>query len=204
MPGRRIFVTGTSTGVGKTLISAILTRKLNADYWKPVQSGELDDSDTDKVRSLVASDTAVFHKEAYRLTQPLSPHYAARLDGVFIDPLKIKLPKTENDLIIEGAGGLMVPLNTDYLIIDLIKDLKAEAVLVSLNYLGSINHTLLSIEALKRRDIPIAGIIFNGEPAEESVKFIKNYTKVPCLGHIPQCGEPDSIFVHQCATLIDL
>lgn len=180
-----IFVTGIGTDIGKTITSAVLVEKMRADYWKPVQAGDLHNSDTIKVRQLVANPVSVFHPEAYRLSQPFSPHKAAALDGIEIDINKIILPKTANQLIIEGAGGLMVPLNDRYLIIDLIKKLDAEVILVSKNYLGSINHTLLSAEALKQRNIPVKGIIFNGEPNENTEQIILSYTKLKLLGHIP-------------------
>src|SRR6185437_15190338 len=109
-----LFVTGIGTGIGKTIVSAILVEKLKADYWKPVQSGDLDDSDTIKVKSLVSNSLSVFHPEAYRLTQPYSPHKSAATDGLTIDPERFALPKTERPLVIEGAGGLMVPLNDTF------------------------------------------------------------------------------------------
>ncbi len=169
-----LFVTGIGTGVGKTYVAAHLLETLQADYWKPIQSGDLDATDTMKVRSLVKNPTSVFHPEAYRLTQPFSPHKAADLDGLVIDPSKIVLPKTQNQLIIEGAGGLMVPLNYEFLMIDLILQLQAEVVLVVMHYLGSINHTLLSIEMLKQKNIPINRIVFNGIKEAYSENVIKS------------------------------
>jgi dethiobiotin synthetase len=186
MPGRTIFVTGIGTGIGKTIVSAALVEKLKADYWKPVQSGDLDNSDTIKVKSLITNTVSVFHPEAYKLTQPFSPHKSAAIDGIKIDQNMIILPKTSNSLIIEGAGGLMVPLRDNFLMIDLIKQLNAEVILVSRNYLGSINHTLLSIDALKHRNIPIMGIIFNGLKDIYSKEFIMDYSGVESLGHIPE------------------
>lgn len=180
-----LFITGIGTGIGKTIVSAILVESLQADYWKPVQSGDLDDSDTLKVKSLVSNTQTVFHPEAYRLTQPYSPHKSAALDGIVIDPSTIKTPQTNNTLIIEGAGGLMVPLNDTFLMIDLIQQLDAEVVLVVKHYLGSINHTLLSIEALQRRNIMIKALIFNGEPNESSEQVIKAFAKCPTL-YIPE------------------
>jgi dethiobiotin synthetase len=181
-----LFITGIGTGIGKTIVSAILVEKLKADYWKPVQSGDLDNSDTMKVRSLVTNNISVFHPESYRLTQPYSPHKSAELDGVTINLNDIHLPRTGNQLIIEGAGGLMVPLNNHQLMIELIKKLNASAVLVSQNYLGSINHTLLSIEALVNRNIPIEAIVFNGTPDAYTQNIIKQYTpKETPLFNIP-------------------
>jgi dethiobiotin synthetase len=157
-----LFVTGIGTGVGKTYVSAHLVETMQSDYWKPIQSGDLDQSDTMKVRSMVKNSVSVFHPEAYRLTQPFSPHKSAELDGIVIDPKQIILPQTQNQLIIEGAGGLMVPLNDTFFMIDLIRQLQAEVVLVVMNYLGSINHTLLSIEVLKLNNLPINRVVFNG------------------------------------------
>lgn len=167
-----LFITGIGTDVGKTVVSAILVEALQADYWKPVQSGDLDNSDTMKVQRLISNNRSVFHPEAYRLTQPFSPHKSADLDGVEIDIDRIIAPKTSNQLLIEGAGGLMVPLNNKHYIIDLIERLDAEVILVSRNYLGSINHTLLSIDVLKNRGINIKAIIFNGLTDEYSESAI--------------------------------
>src|ERR1041385_3043150 len=147
-----LFVTGIGTGIGKTIVSAALVEKLKADYWKPIQSGDLDKSDSLSVKNLISNSITKIHPESYRLTQPFSPHKSAAIDGIIIDPDAIQLPKTNNALIVEGAGGLMVPLNNEFLIIDLIKKLGIEVILVSQNYLGSINHTLLSIYALKNYD----------------------------------------------------
>src|SRR5476649_1485023 len=152
MQNKPLFVTGIGTGIGKTIVSAILTEKLKADYWKPIQAGDLDNSDTLKVKSLITNTSSKIHPEAYRLTQACSPHKAAAIDGITIDQKNILLPVTDNKLIIEGAGGLMVPLNNNFLMIDLIQQLNAGVILVVKHYLGSINHTLLSLEALYSRD----------------------------------------------------
>lgn len=183
---KKYFVTGIGTDVGKTVIAAILTESLEADYWKPIQAGDLDNSDTIKVMNLVSNTKTVFHKEAYQLTEPMSPHAAADIDGITINIDEVQLPITNNNLIVEGAGGLMVPLNDKDLIIDLIKKLNLEVVLVSQNYLGSINHTLLSVEVLKAKGIKIAGIIFNGEKNEATESYILNYTGLICLGYVSQ------------------
>ena len=186
-----LFITGIGTDIGKTLISAIIVEKLKADYWKPVQSGDLENSDTHKVQGLISNEKSVFHPEAYRLSEPYSPHKSAALDGIRIEMEHISPPETENRLVIEGAGGLMVPLNERELIVDLIEQLKAEVILVVKNYLGSINHTLLSIELLKQRNIPVKGLIFNGESNSSSEEFILNYSKLPLLGRIPFIDSPD-------------
>ncbi|MCP4438643.1 MAG: dethiobiotin synthase [Aureispira sp.] len=183
MSAKRYFVTGIDTDIGKTVISAVLVEALQADYWKPIQSGDLEYSDTQKVQALVSNSKSKFFPETYRLNTPASPHYSAELDGVKIELEAFKMPETENDLIVEGAGGLMVPLNDEYLVIDLIASLGIPVVLVAKNYLGSINHTLLSIEMLKERNIPIQGVIFNGKPTPATESYILNYTKVRCLGN---------------------
>lgn len=179
------FITGIDTNVGKTITSAILVEALQADYWKPVQAGDLENSDTKTVQQLISNSQSHFFPETYRLNTPASPHYAAELDGIEIDFEKFQLPKTNNNLIVEGAGGLFVPLNKKYLVIDLIQTLKIPVILVAKTYLGSINHTLLSIDALQRRNIPIAGIFFNGKIEKSSTKFILEYTKIRYLGNLP-------------------
>ncbi len=186
---KRIFVTGIDTNIGKTVVAAILTEALEADYWKPIQAGNLEFTDTDFVRKLVSNTVSVLHPEAYRLTQPLSPHAAAAADGVTIEMEKIKstIPSTGGrDLVVEGAGGVMSPVNESHVVMDLIRDLDAEAVIVSKHYLGSINHTLLTIDAMRRRGIPIVGVFFNGSAVQSSVDFILRYSGVKALGSIDE------------------
>lgn len=180
-----LFVTGIGTDVGKTIVSATIVEKLEADYWKPIQSGDLDNTDTMKVKNLVSNLKSQFYSETYKLTQPFSPHKSAHLDGIEINLDQIKMPETNNQILIEGAGGLMVPLNNTQFIIDLIEKLEAEVVLVIRHYLGSINHSLLSIELLKSRNIPVKGIIFNGDADEYSESIIMSYSKLPVIGRIP-------------------
>ena len=182
----RLFVTGVGTEVGKTIVSAILTEALKADYWKPVQAGDLNWSDTNKVQSLISNIESHFHKEAFQLNHPISPHAAAERDGIDIQLADIQIPEKSNHLIIEGAGGLMVPLNNTDCIIDLIPQLNCEVILVSRNYLGSINNTLLSIEALQNRNIPIKGIIFNGNENKDTESIILYMTGIPLLGRIEE------------------
>lgn len=188
---KNYFITGIGTGIGKTIVSAILTEKLQADYWKPIQSGDLDNSDSLLVAQLISNHKTVIHPEQFKLTQPLSPHLSARIDGIKISTEKIKAPKTSNHLVIEGAGGLMVPINEQELILDLIKSLNAKVIVVSQNYLGSINHTLLTLEVLKSRKIEVEGLIFNGPANEESERYITAYSGIPILGRIPQMENPD-------------
>ena len=179
----KIFITGIGTDVGKTVASAIVTEALEADYWKPIQAGDLEFSDTHKVKKHISNTQSVFHPNAYALHTPASPHLAAALDGITINLQKIVEPKTKNHLVIEGAGGIFVPLNDNDTIIDLIqKDYKV--IVVSRHYLGSINHTLLTIEALQNRKIKVAGLIFSGDenPATESIILQK--TGVSFIGRI--------------------
>jgi dethiobiotin synthetase len=180
----KYIIAGIGTEIGKTFISSILTEALQADYWKPIQSGALDFTDTDTVRSLISNTKTVFHPEVYRLNEPMSPHAAAAIDGVKIELSKFELPQTDNHLIVELAGGIMVPLNDRETNIDLIKKLNIPVILISKNYLGSINHTLLSVEVLKMNNILVKGLIFNGEQNKSSEGFILNYTKLECLGRV--------------------
>lgn len=179
----KLFITGIGTDVGKTVASAIVTQALEADYWKPVQAGDLELSDTHKVRARVANEKSQFHPNAYALNTPASPHLAAELDGITIDLKKIKEPQTNNHLVIEGAGGILVPLNDTDCIIDLIR-LDYKVIVVSRHYLGSINHTLLTIEALQHRNIPVAGIIFSGDENQATETIILNKTGVKFIGRI--------------------
>lgn len=183
---QKIFITGNGTDIGKTLISAILCQAWGADYWKPIQSGSLDNTDSDVVRGLLTNPNCKIHPEQYRLNAFMSPHAAAQIDQIELKIENIKLPQTENLLLIEGAGGLCVPLNDQELIIDLIQKLDTSVVFVAKNYLGSINHTLLSIEALRQRNISILGLIFNGPEVFSTQDFIAQYTKLKVLGHIPE------------------
>lgn len=202
---KRTFITGIGTEIGKTFCSAIIVEALKADYWKPVQAGELDQLDSDFVRHAISNETSKIHPEQYLLSEPMSPHAAARIDGVYLKPENFKCPEMDNHLIIEGAGGLMVPLNDDGdMIVDLIPKVADEVILISKNYLGSINHTLLSVELLKNRNIPIRGILFNGIPNAETEAVILKYTQLPCLGKVPVMDEELRGFIKEQASLLDL
>lgn len=184
----KLFITGIGTDVGKTIASAIITEALDADYWKPIQAGDLENSDTHKIEKLTSAVTSNgvernYFQNSYALKTPASPHYAAEIDAVTIDLKKIKTPKTKNHLVIEGAGGILVPLNNQATIIDLIQP-DYKVIVVSRHYLGSINHTLLTIEALQNRNIAIAGIIFNGDENKATEDIILSKTKVRFLGRI--------------------
>jgi dethiobiotin synthetase len=179
----KLFVTGISTDVGKTIASATIVEALQADYWKPIQAGDLDNSDTSKVKSLVSNTKSQFHPNAYALQTPASPHLAAEIDNIKIELKKITEPKTKNHLVIEGAGGIFVPLNENDLVVDLIQK-DYQVIVVSRHYLGSINHTLLTIEALQNRKITIAGIIFSGNENKATEQIILNKTNLKMIGRI--------------------
>lgn len=171
------FVAGIDTDSGKTIVSAILCEALGYDYWKPIQAGLPKDSDT--VRELTANVT--IHPEAYLLKTPASPHAAAKFDGLTINTSKILLPTSSSGLIIEGAGGCLVPLNDNDFVIDLVPIFNSEIILVADLYLGSINHTLLTVNLLQTRKYPVKGIIFNGHPNPESEKIILRHSQYRCL-----------------------
>lgn len=180
MKNKNFFISGIGTEVGKTVISSIFVQALQADYFKPIQSGDLHYTDTMKVKEL-ADTKGFFHTETYLLNQALSPHTSSEIDGVTIKLDQIKLPITTNRLVIEGAGGLLVPLNDNEHLTHLIQKINTPVVLVSRNYLGSINHSLMSFEILKSFGIPILGWVFNGNPNESGKEYILNYTKLPIL-----------------------
>ncbi|CAN5759793.1 dethiobiotin synthase [soil metagenome] len=181
---KRIFVTGIGTDVGKTVVSAILAEALHADYWKPVQTGSFFSTDAAKIKKYISNSETVIHPESFVLKQYMSPHAAAELEGQPITLDKIVAPETSNTLIIEGAGGLMVPLNDKEFVVDIITKLNAQVVLVIQNYLGSINHSILSIDALKTRGIPVLGLVFNGAPHKLSEDIILSYSGLKCIGRI--------------------
>jgi len=181
---KRIFVTGISTEVGKTIASAIITEALHADYWKPVQAGDLDHTDSHKVESLISNTKTKIHQSAFELKTPMSPHAAAAIDGIAIEPEKVVEPQTKNHLIIEGAGGLLVPLNAESTILDLIKK-NYKVVVVSRHYLGSINHTLLTVNLLQDLGYDVS-LIFSGDEHTSTESIILHKTKTSCIGRITE------------------
>jgi len=203
MTQRNIFITGISTNVGKTIASAIVTEALKADYWKPIQAGDLNYCDSQKVKSLVSNKKSFIFDNSYALKTAVSPHLAAQLEHVTINLNKIKSPKTENHLVIEGAGGIYVPLNNTDTIIDLIKP-DYEVIVVSRHYLGSINHTLLTIETLRNRKIIVSGIIFNGNKNEASESIILKKTGVKMIGHINEEPYFDRNVIKEYAKTFDI
>ncbi len=181
----KLFITGISTDVGKTIASAIITESIQADYWKPIQAGDLENSDSHKVQRLISNSKTKIHPNAFALQTPASPHLAAEIDNIIIESKKIQPPKTKNHLVIEGAGGLFVPINHQETILDLIQP-DYKVIVVSRNYLGSINHTMLTIETLKNKKLSIAGIIFNGNKNPSTEKFILENTQIPLIGRIEE------------------
>ena len=196
---KQVAIAGIHTGIGKTIASAVVAEALGADYWKPVQAGELDNSDTQIVSSLITDGAKRVHPEAQRLTQPMSPHAAAAADGVVIDYKTLKFPDTDKTLIIETAGGLLSPLYGDATMADLIAYYKLPAILVSSNYLGSINHTLLTIEVMKSRNIPIAALIICGHTNKASEEYIETYSSIPITARIPHFELLSNAAIKDCA-----
>jgi len=179
----KIFITGISTDVGKTIAAAIVTEALQADYWKPIQAGDLQNSDSQKVASLLSNPKTKIHPESHKLNTPASPHLAAQIDNIAIDSKNIIEPKTKNHLVVEGAGGILVPINNTQMVADLIQS-DYHVIVVSRHYLGSINHTLLTIEALQNRKINIAGIIFNGNENQSTESIILEKSGLKMIGRI--------------------
>lgn len=176
------FITGIGTDVGKTVVAAIVTQALQADYWKPIQSG-LEETDRGAISTLVKNDKTHIHAEVYRLKTPMSPHKSAEIDGITIEVDQVNRPETQNTLVVEGAGGLLVPLNDHETIMDLITP-SDKVILVSSGYLGSINHTLLSVEALKSRGLNCVGIIYNHVELDGTIEIIEKMTGIRTLGII--------------------
>jgi dethiobiotin synthase len=186
LPTGSVFVTGTDTDVGKSVVSAWLLRKIGGDYWKPIQSGLAGESDLLVVKRLSGLAEDRFHLSTFNLTQPLSPHASAALDGVEIKLDDFALPESKNPIIVEGAGGLLVPLNEQDFIIDLIQKLALPVVLVARSGLGTINHTLLSLQLLRQRGVAIAGVVLNGELNPGNRDAIIKYGKVDIIAEIPK------------------
>ena len=188
---RGFIVSGTDTGIGKTTVAAMLVLALDALYWKPIQSGTQDGSDTQRVRALTLLPDDRFLPERYVLLQPLSPHRAAELDGVAIEPEALMVPAAARTLIVEGAGGLMVPITRRFLQIDLFADWGLPIILCARTALGTINHTLLSIEALRSRRLQLHGLIFVGNDNADNVRTIAEFSGARVLGHVPQLQSID-------------
>lgn len=181
----RLVVCGTDTDVGKTVVSALLVQGLGAHYWKPVQSGMEGGGDTGRVQQLLGLPPERVWPEAYRLTAPVSPHWAAERDGVSIDPARLALPAGDGPLVVETAGGLLVPLRRNWLQIEQIAVWGLPVLLVARSGLGTLNHTLLSLEALSRRSIPVLGLVLNGDPHPDNPRTLEALGGVPVLAELP-------------------
>jgi dethiobiotin synthetase len=196
----RFVVSGTDTGVGKTVFSAALAGALHSYYWKPIQSGVAPEGDKETVTRLSGLPADRILPERYRLTMPLSPHRSAELDGVTIEPQTIVPPEVDGPLVIEGAGGLMVPLTRAFLQIDLYATWNLPVILVSRTTLGTINHTLLSIAALRARQIPLHGVAFVGDDNSDNIRTIAEMAKVPVLGRLPHLPVLNAHSLHDAFT----
>lgn len=199
--GKSIAIVGIHTGIGKTITAAVLAEAMAADYWKPVQAGT-EEVDSALLRQLITNGTERVHDEAVVLSQPMSPHAAADVDGVIIDYTKFVWPVTNKTLLVETAGGVLSPMSGDTTMADFVAYYKLPAILVVQNYLGSINHTLLSIEVLRSRGIPLLGIVLNGDANTASETFITGYGKVPVISRIPHLDTLDNATVKKCAAEI--
>lgn len=197
---KQFFVSGIGTEIGKTYCSAMLVKALQADYWKPVQAGDLHDLESDKIKHW-SKTTGHIYPATYLLNTPASPHLSAKIDGIEIGLDDFDLPESDNHLVVEGAGGLLVPLNDHDTILDLIEKLELPVVVVIRHYLGSINHSMLTLELLKLRGIKIGALVFNGPAHESSEDFIlKNVdSSIPVL-RMPELDWSDDVIVEQTAS----
>jgi dethiobiotin synthetase len=181
----RLVVCGTDTDVGKTVVSALVVQGLGARYWKPVQSGLDGDGDRGRLQRLLALPAERLLPESYRFEAPVSPHWAAELQGLSVDPARLALPAGAGALVVETAGGLLVPLRRDWLQIDQIAVWGLPVLLVARSGLGTLNHTLLSLEALRRRSIPVLGLVLNGPPHPDNPRTLASLGAVPVLAELP-------------------
>jgi len=195
---RRLVVCGTDTDVGKTVVSAWLVQGLGARYWKPVQSGVVDGDDTSSVASLLNLPTERLQPEAYRLREPLSPHWAAERDGVSIDPERLQIPAGDGPLVVETAGGVLVPLRRDWLQIQQLQRWQLPVLLVARSGLGTLNHTLLSLEALRRRGLAVLGLVLNGPPHADNPRTLEELGGVPVLLELPPLDPLDAAALAAC------
>ncbi|MEM7618136.1 MAG: dethiobiotin synthase [Pseudomonadota bacterium] len=188
------FVTGTDTDVGKTIASAWLMLHMNANYWKPIQSG-LEEKDIDAIKKYTALPDNFFFPSTYELTQPLSPHESAKRDNIEISLDDFSLPKSDKPLIVEGAGGLQVPINKEHFVSDLITHLALPVIVVCRSGLGTINHTLLTLEALRKRNTKIKGLIMSGEKSPHNREALEEYGQVPIIAEIDHLSDinPDTL-----------
>jgi dethiobiotin synthetase len=196
-----IAILGIHTGIGKTITSAVMTEALGAHYWKPVQAG-LEERDTDTVSRLITNGPARVHHEAVQLKMPASPHTAAAAEGITIDHTTFVFPRTTSPLLVETAGGVLSPISHRATMADFVAHFQLPAILVSQNYLGSINHTLAAIEVIRYRGIPLLGVVMNGTSDLSSESFIESYTGVPIIARVPHFHNVTREDVVTCALAI--
>jgi len=187
----KFIICGTDTDVGKTLISSFFVRGLKSFYWKPIQSGIETETDSQSILRLSGIKKEKILKEAYIFEKPVSPHWAAEIDGKKIDINLLKLPKIDGSIVIETAGGLMVPITRNFLQIDQIRKWNLPVIIVCRSSLGTLNHTLLTIEALKKRNIKILGLIINGEKHLDNPKTLREFSKLPIIAEFPRLNNID-------------
>jgi dethiobiotin synthetase len=188
----RLVICGTDTDVGKTVVSALVVQGLGARYWKPVQSGTDDGGDSGRVQRLINLPPERLLSEAYRLQAPVSPHWSAERDGVLIDPDRLALPGGDDPLVVETAGGLLVPLRRDWLQIQQLERWRLPVLLVARSGLGTLNHTLLSLEALRRRGLAVLGLVLNGPPHADNPRTLEELGGVPVLLELPPLDPLDA------------
>lgn len=202
---RGLVIAGIGTDVGKTVVSAVVCEALNADYWKPVQSGIADSpGDSQFMAGLLQGAPSRVHPPAYAFKASLSPHAAAALEGSSVSLERLVPPHAKSPLVIELAGGVLVPLNDEHTNIDLVARLGLPVLVVSRHYLGSINHTLLTLEALRAREVAVLGVVFNGEELPDTERIIARIGQVPVLGRIPTLPELTPAAVRAAAEKLDL
>ena len=199
--GNAIAILGIHTGIGKTIASAVIAEATGADYWKPVQAG-LEERDTTLVAQLLTNGAERVHREAVTLSRPMSPHAAAEAEGVVIDYTGFTWPQTDKPLLVETAGGILSPMSSTTTMADFVAHYQLPAILIVQNYLGSINHTLLSIEVLRNRNIKLLGIVINGVPERSSETFIEHYAGIPILTRIPHFNKLNNETIRGYATAI--
>ncbi|MCA0429401.1 MAG: dethiobiotin synthase [Bacteroidetes bacterium] len=201
---KNIFITGIGTNVGKTVASAVITEALQADYWKPIQTGSNDLTDTQNIKNLISNTKSVIHNESYLFKEPVSPHLAASLENQTIQLSNIVIPNTENNIVIEGAGGILVPINNTHFVIDLANVFDCEIVLVIKNYLGCINHALLSIDYLLNNQYNLKGLILNGNFDKQVKSAILNHSETPIIAEIKEFETIDKSIIKELAKTVNI
>ena len=193
----RLIICGTDTDVGKTVVSAMVVQGLGASYWKPVQSGLEDGGDSATVQRLIQLPAERLLSEAYRLEAPVSPHWAAERQGLQLEPERLELPAVAGPLVVETAGGLLVPLRRDWLQIEQVARWQLPVLLVARSGLGTLNHTLLSLEAMRQRRIPVLGLVLNGPPHPDNPRTLEQIGGVPVLAELPRLDPLDASSLQQ-------